>query len=95
MKKYFEIIFSSCPITAQPYLDFIGHKKFVFLLSNQLNLKSSCVTTSTHSMKWHEIGRKYYRLYTAYFYIQSGVHMEGFMQFDCKASNSFHGRHFT
>ena len=67
MKKYFEISFSSCPNTAQPYLDFIGHKKFVFLLSNKLNLKSSCVTTSNHSMKWHEIGRKYYKLYTVYF----------------------------
>ena len=67
MKKYFQIVFSSCQITAQPCLDFIGHKKFVFLLSNKLNLKSSCVTTSKHSMKWHEIGRKYYRLYTVYF----------------------------
>lgn len=35
MKKYLEIIFSSCPITAQPYLDFIGHKKVcVFIIQH-------------------------------------------------------------
>ena len=35
MKKYFEISFSSCPNTAQPYLDFIGHKKVcVFIIQH-------------------------------------------------------------